>query len=155
MYLPPCKVFLKKRFKNFDKNFVAQMWVLKNTYFDSKFYYNNNPDLHTNFKKDDYDGLYSHFILNGWEEGRFPFNVKVDDVFYRLNYEDVQNFPGSCQEHFTKHGYKEGRLPYMPSLELKKYNQQLFLQNPNSKKIMNNKEMYEHYLESGYHDLIA
>jgi len=155
MYLPPSKSFLKKRFRNFDKNQVAQMWVLKNTFFDEKFYYKNNPDLHEKYKKDDHDGLFSHFIFNGWEEGRFPFDVRVDEVFYKLNYKDVLNFPGTCQEHFTKHGYKEGRLPYMPALDLDDYNHQLFLQNPNSKKIKSKKEMYEHYLESGYHDLIA
>lgn len=131
------------------------MWILKNTFFDSEFYFKNNPDLQKKFKKNDYHGLFSHYILNGWEEGRFPFNVKVDEIFYKLSYEDVSSFKGTCQEHFTKHGYREGRLPYMPNLNLDKYNEQLFLQKPGENKIASIKEMYQHYLKSGYHDLIA
>ena len=133
MYLPPCKSFLAKKFRNFSKNFPAQMWVLSNTYFDPSFYYEKNPDLHEKYDESDHRGLWSHYILNGWEEGRFPFRVKVDEIFYFENYPDAKLYDGSAQEHFVKHGYKEGRLPYMFSLDLDQYNERLFLVNPKEK----------------------
>ena len=154
MYLPPCKSFLKKRFKNFSNNSTAQMWALMNTYFDHEFYYDSNPDLHENYKKNEYDGLWSHYILNGWEEGRFPFDVQVDEIFYNENYPDASLFNGTAQEHFVKHGYKEGRLPYLFTLNLQDYRKKLFIINPNGELPSNNKEMYQHYKDAGYHLLI-
>ena len=97
------------------------MWALKNTYFYPDYYFESNADLHQSIEKNDLDGLWSHYILHGWEEGRFPFDVHVDDIFYQENYPDVSFFDGSSQEHFVKHGYKEGRLPYRFNLNLEDY----------------------------------
>lgn len=154
MYLPPSKSFLIKKFRNFSRNYPAQMLALGNTYFDSLYYYSKNEDLHETYKKSDNKGLWSHYITNGWEEGRFPFQVEVDEVFYNENYPDARLYDGSPQEHFVKHGYKEGRLPYMFTLNLESYNSKLFLVNPHEKLLSNNQEMYSHFKEQGYHLLI-
>ena len=154
MYIPPCKYFLKRKFKYFKKDTPAQMWALKNTYFDPDYYFESNADLHQSIEKNDLDGLWSHYILHGWEEGRFPFDVHVDDIFYQDNYPDVSFFDGSSQEHFVKHGYKEGRLPYLFNLNLEDYKKKLFMINPRAEMPSNNSEMYKHFIEIGYHLLI-
>ena len=154
MYLPPCKSFLEKKFKGFGKNKAALLWVLNNTYFDQNYYHDFNKDLQQEFEKDDRDGLFKHYLDNGWQEGRFPFQVTVDDYFYLETYPDVRNFYGSCQDLFVKHGYKEGRLPYLFNLDLEDYNRNLKIIEPSHKIIEGKKEMYDHFVKIGYHMLL-
>ena len=154
MYLPPSKQFLKQKYKNFDKNFIAHYWLMNDLFFDSEYYYDSNADLNESFDKTDHESLRNHYIYSGWEEGRFPFKVSVDKFFYIETYPDVKNFAGSTEEHFLAHGYKEGRLPYIHNLELESYNKQLSFLDPGSKAIENKQEMYQHYAFVGYHLLI-
>jgi hypothetical protein len=59
----------------------------------------------------------SHFVNDGYFEGRMPFPIRVDERYY------LQNNPGiaeyvrkgnleSGQQHFDENGYAEGRLPF-------------------------------------------
>tara|TARA_B100000900_G_scaffold382173_1_gene369180 strand:- start:5723 stop:6193 length:471 start_codon:yes stop_codon:yes gene_type:complete len=155
MYLPPSKHFLNKMYKNFDTNLIAHYWLMHDVFFDPKFYFDSNNDLHEFYDESDHVGLKNHFISSGWEEGRFPFKVSVDKFFYIETYPDVKNYAGSSEEHFLAHGYKEGRLPYIHNnLKLDSYNKQLTFLDPGSKIIENKKEMYHHYALVGYHLLI-
>ena len=59
----------------------------------------------------------SHFIDNGYFEGRLPFPIKVDEAWYLRQYPDVadgirKGILTTAQEHFETDGYKEGRLPF-------------------------------------------
>ena len=92
MYLPPSKTFLKKKIKGFSSNKIAHSQALMNTYFDHEFYFQNNEDLHGTIEENNVNALWNHYVNSGWEEGRFPFQVVVDEIFYIENYPDTSNF---------------------------------------------------------------
>ena len=59
----------------------------------------------------------THFVTNGYFEGRHHGPIKVDEEFYLSKYPDVAEGIKfgeitSAQEHFDQHGFIEGRLPY-------------------------------------------
>lgn len=154
MYLPPSKKFLQKNFKNIIDNEYAISMVLTNTYFDSEYYYKKNEDLQEHFEKNNFRALWTHYVQSGWEEGRFPFEVVVDEIFYTNTYPDVISFKGSVADHFYNYGYHEGRLPYQFKLNLEDYIKRLSILDASSLSPNNEKEMYQHFKESGYHKLL-
>ena len=153
MYLPPCRDFLNNKIPGFSENTILHSIVLQGVVFDSSYYYKNNDDLHNFFEEDDEKGLWTHYIQSGWAEGRFPFEVIVDEIFYLETYPDVINFDGSYQDHFVRHGYSEGRLPYMFNIDLKLYNQRLSVIDPKAEPILDNNELRKHFVLVGYHQL--
>jgi hypothetical protein len=59
----------------------------------------------------------SHFVHDGYFEGRAPFGIKVDEQYYLKHNSGVADYVrrgmlGSGQQHFDENGYKEGRLPF-------------------------------------------
>jgi len=154
MYLPPSKTFLQKKIKGFSTNKIAHSQALMNTYFDHEFYYQNYEDLHGTIDKDNVNALWNHYVNSGWEEGRFPFQVVVDEIFYIENYPDTSNFDGSMNEHFTRHGYKEGRLPYLIELDLDSYCKRMSIILPDEAHPKDKQEMYKHFKFIGYHSLL-
>jgi hypothetical protein len=60
-----------------------------------------------------------HWISSGYYEGRFPFDVKVNQIFYTSNYRDLEHLAteDECMSHFVLHGYSEGRLAYFPHFD--------------------------------------
>jgi hypothetical protein len=155
MYLPPSMTFLSSQINGIKDNKFLIAAILSEVIFDHNYYYKHNQDLHKYFNPDDINGLWSHYLKNGWFEDRFPFEVVVDEIFYLNNYPDVSSFDGTLNQHFVIHGYKEGRLPYMFNLNIKKYNKRLKVLEPDSEKIVTESQMYKHFLTKGYHQLYA
>jgi hypothetical protein len=59
----------------------------------------------------------SHFVNDGYFEGRVPFPIKVDEAYYLKENEGVadhveKGWLKNGQQHFDEHGYAEGRLPF-------------------------------------------
>ena len=59
----------------------------------------------------------SHFVDDGYFEGRLPFPINVDEKWYLQQYPDVaesvrRGVVASGQVHFEEDGYREGRLPF-------------------------------------------
>lgn len=60
---------------------------------------------------------HTHFVEDGYFEGRLPFPVHVDEKWYLQQYPDVaesvrRGVVASAQVHFDEDGYREGRLPF-------------------------------------------
>ena len=59
----------------------------------------------------------SHFVNDGYFEGRWPFPMTVDERYYLENNPGVADYVRramlkSGQQHFEENGYEEGRLPF-------------------------------------------
>jgi hypothetical protein len=59
----------------------------------------------------------SHFINDGYFEGRLPFPIQVDERYYLTQNPGVAEHVrkgdlASGQQHFDENGYQEGRLPF-------------------------------------------
>jgi hypothetical protein len=57
----------------------------------------------------------AHFIVEGYAEGRLPFEHQVDEVWYLKAYPDVaesveRGVIASPTQHYNIHGYQTGRL---------------------------------------------
>jgi hypothetical protein len=59
----------------------------------------------------------SHFVNDGYFEGRLPFPINVDERYYLISNPEVAQHVRkgnlvSGQQHFDENGYQEGRLPF-------------------------------------------
>jgi hypothetical protein len=59
----------------------------------------------------------SHFVSDGYFEGRMPFPIRVDEHYYLSHNSGVADYVRngsleSGQQHFDENGYDEGRLPF-------------------------------------------
>lgn len=59
----------------------------------------------------------SHFVNDGYFEGRMPFPIRVDEHYYLSQNSGVADYVRngsleSGQQHFDENGYDEGRLPF-------------------------------------------
>jgi len=59
----------------------------------------------------------SHFVNDGYFEGRLPFPIRVDEWYYLSQNPGVaeqvrKGVLASGQQHFDENGYQEGRLPF-------------------------------------------
>jgi len=77
--------------------------IKKSGLFDPAYYLLNNPDV----RNADVDPL-SHFIKQGWKEGRQPSAI-FDTNFYLQKNPDVNHSGINPLIHYLKHGKKEGR----------------------------------------------
>ncbi len=76
------------------------------TFFDPKYYIENNPDLNLG---NDYRAAYAHFVTNGYKEKRKSSPV-FDGAYYCENNPDVvENYKDEYLLHYIQHGLEEGR----------------------------------------------
>jgi hypothetical protein len=85
---------------------------------DEAWYLKTNPDVANAVKTGDLASARSHYIIAGFYEDRWPYQIVVDETWYQSEYPDVKTAIGrgsveSCQDHFNRYGFIEGRLPSM------------------------------------------
>jgi hypothetical protein len=83
--------------------------------FDQEFYLSTYPDLRDAFLSDRVTDLKSHFIGEGYLEGRFGAKPDVDEEFYRDTYPDIaaaiaRGEVESGLDHYVRSGALEGRF---------------------------------------------
>lgn len=83
--------------------------------FDEEFYLSQYPDIKAAVEAGEITDPRSHFVQDGYFEGRFWANPNVDEKFYGTTYPDVaqaitQGVIGSGREHYLRTGAYEGRF---------------------------------------------
>ncbi len=84
---------------------------------DEKWYLERYPDIADAIRQGIVHSPKSHFVNDGYFEGRWPFAITVDEDFYLKENPGVAEYVAngnlaSGQQHFDENGYKEGRLPF-------------------------------------------
>jgi hypothetical protein len=84
--------------------------------FDEKIYLESNPDLREAWESGHIADLRTHYIENGYLEGRSAEPKQVDEEWYLSHYKDVslavrEGVLISGQEHYEKVGATEWRAP--------------------------------------------
>ena len=84
---------------------------------DETWYLNRYPDIAQAIREGTVASAQSHFVNDGYFEGRMPFEIKVDERYYLSQNAGVADFVRrglllSGQQHFDENGYAEGRLPF-------------------------------------------
>jgi hypothetical protein len=84
---------------------------------DEKWYVERYPDIGDAIRRGIVSGARSHFVNDGYFEGRMPFPIKVDEAYYLEQNAGVADYVrkgllASGQQHFDENGYAEGRLPF-------------------------------------------
>jgi hypothetical protein len=90
--------------------------VLRAVPFDETWYLATYPDVKEAVRRGQYDTARTHFVENGYFEGRLATPVAVDEAWYMKTYPDVgrairDHLVTSAQHHFVSMGYFEGRMP--------------------------------------------
>jgi hypothetical protein len=90
--------------------------LLRGVDVDEEWYVTVYPDIAEAIEAGMIKSAKSHFIENGYFEGRLPFELSVDEDWYLKTYPDVAEGVSrgefrSAKDHFENYGYKEGRLP--------------------------------------------
>lgn len=80
-------------------------------------YVEHYPDIATAITEGIVSSAKSHFVNDGYFEGRVPFAIEVDERYYLANNPGVAEHVrkrdlSSGQQHFDENGYQEGRLPF-------------------------------------------
>jgi hypothetical protein len=127
-YLPPFEVL--KKFVTISnvrgnmvvtctyENFVLMLRrLIAGVQVDEKWYLQRYPDIADAISKGIVASPKSHFVNDGFFEGRMPFPIRVDERYYLAQNEGVADFVRkgnleSGQQHFDENGYHEGRLPF-------------------------------------------
>jgi hypothetical protein len=84
--------------------------------FDPQWYGTEYPDVAEAIRNGELGSAAEHFTYCGYEEGRIPAPLAVDEDFYRGLYPDVEDalaggaFAGA-DEHYRAIGYREGYVP--------------------------------------------
>jgi hypothetical protein len=83
---------------------------------DEDWYRREYPDVADAIAAGTVASAKTHFLNDGYFEGRLPFPLVVDETFYLAEYPEVAEAVGrgaiaSAQQHFDVYGYSEGRLP--------------------------------------------
>jgi hypothetical protein len=91
--------------------------VIADVEVDEDWYLQQYPDIADAIDKGLVESAKSHFVNDGFFEGRLPFQVDVDEDFYLRENPGVAEYVkkgllNSGQQHFDENGYKEGRLPF-------------------------------------------
>ncbi len=89
------------------RTFLNAVWV------DEEWYLKSYPDIAAAIAAGHFHSGKEHFVGSGYFEGRWPFDIPVDEDWYTATYTDV---PTSGTVHFQKFGYWEGRLPRYDAL---------------------------------------
>jgi hypothetical protein len=84
---------------------------------DEKWYMQRYPDIADAIRQGIVASAQSHFVNDGYFEGRLPFPIRVDERYYLSKNEGVADYIRrgmleSGQQHFDENGYMEGRLPF-------------------------------------------
>jgi hypothetical protein len=84
---------------------------------DEPWYLERYPDIAEAISQGVIASPKSHFVNDGYFEGRIPFPIKVDERYYLTQNSGVAEHVrkgqlASGQQHFDEHGYQEGRLPF-------------------------------------------
>ncbi len=84
---------------------------------DEKWYLQRYPDIADALTKGLVGAAKTHWVNDGYFEGRLPFPIKVDERYYLQQNEGVADYVRkglleSGQQHFDQNGYAEGRLPF-------------------------------------------
>jgi|SRR4051794_31749240 hypothetical protein len=83
---------------------------------DEEWYCSKYPDVKKAIDNGDFKSARHHFAVEGYFEGRLPFEHEVDEDWYLQNYADVVECVEAGEfecgkQHYLRHGYKEGRMP--------------------------------------------
>lgn len=84
---------------------------------DAHWYLQRYPDIANAIRQGIVQSPKSHFVNDGYFEGRFPFAIRVDESYYLEHNPGVAEYVAggdleSGQQHFNENGYQEGRLPF-------------------------------------------
>jgi hypothetical protein len=84
---------------------------------DEAWYLERYPDIATAIGQGLVQSPQTHFVNDGYFEGRIPFPIRVDERFYLARNPGIadcvrQGTLQSGQQHFDENGYAEGRLPF-------------------------------------------
>ena len=84
---------------------------------DEKWYLERYPDIGDAIRQRIVHSPKSHFVNDGYFEGRWPFAINVDEDYYLEQNPGVAEYVAtgnleSGQQHFDDNGYEEGRLPF-------------------------------------------
>jgi hypothetical protein len=96
--------------------------------FDEEFYRSAYPDLRAAHEAGDVADLRTHFVEDGYFEGRFGSEPNVDEKFYRETYPDVaaavaKGDVKSGLDHYMRAGAFEGRFANAEDMEdVKRWN---------------------------------
>lgn len=84
---------------------------------DEAWYLERYPDIADAIGQGIVASPQSHFVHDGYFEGRMPFPIQVDEQYYLTQNAGVSDHVRnglleSGQQHFDENGYSEGRLPF-------------------------------------------
>jgi hypothetical protein len=84
---------------------------------DEPWYLERYPDVAEAIRQGIVASAKSHFVNDGYLEGRLPFPIQVDERYYLTQNPGVAEHVrkgalASGQQHFDENGYQEGRLPF-------------------------------------------
>ncbi len=84
---------------------------------DEAWYLQRYPDIADAIRQGIVSSARSHFVNDGYFEGRMPFPIRVDEAWYLQQNAGVADYVRrglleSGQQHFDENGYNEGRLPF-------------------------------------------
>ena len=84
---------------------------------DEKWYLERYQDIAAAMDQGIVSSAQSHFVNDGYFEGRVPFKIKVDERHYLAQNPGIADYVRrgmleSGQQHFDENGYEEGRLPF-------------------------------------------
>ena len=82
--------------------------------FDATWYRTEYPDVQAAIDCGDLGNELDHFAAFGYEEGRAPARMSVEEPWYREIYQDVDEairdgLIASAEDHYNEIGYREGR----------------------------------------------
>jgi hypothetical protein len=83
---------------------------------DEAWYRQTYPGVAAAISAGNFASAARHFVLYGYQEGRWPFPIPVEEDWYFTRYPDVPHaiaagHAKSAQDHFWRFGYREGRIP--------------------------------------------
>lgn len=93
--------------------------------FDQEFYLAAYPDIKEAFASGQVSDLWSHFIEEGYFEGKLGSKPEVDEDFYKETYPDVaiaiaDGSFGSAIDHYVRAGAYEGRFANQTNMQTAK-----------------------------------
>ena len=100
------------------ENFVQMLRrLIAGVEVDEKWYLERYADIADAIRQGVVASAQTHFVHDGYFEGRLPFPILVEEAWYLRQNDGVADYVQrgllqSGQQHFDENGYKEGRLPF-------------------------------------------